>query len=187
MMYAALYPRLGCIPGFRSGSRCTALFNICTYIARNRPETVLQRFQLLGVDEVAMSVITHKEQNSPRCAKEEGNIIPAEVSGDGPETPSQDIHRSDPAISPQFDPNRPARTPQNRNRQPTTKRVPDYSIACGAHCVCDEPLRLVSPRSPEIAIEKPLPAWLYCPIGIRGHYNRATSWLQSNDNGCREA
>jgi tRNA(fMet)-specific endonuclease VapC len=35
--------------------------NICIYIAKNRPDTVLKRFQQLGVGEVAMSVITHGE------------------------------------------------------------------------------------------------------------------------------
>ncbi len=35
--------------------------NICIYIARNRPDAVLKRFQKLGVGEVAMSVITHGE------------------------------------------------------------------------------------------------------------------------------
>jgi tRNA(fMet)-specific endonuclease VapC len=35
--------------------------NICIYIAKNRPDEVLKRFQQLGVGEVAMSVITHGE------------------------------------------------------------------------------------------------------------------------------
>jgi len=35
--------------------------NICIYIAKNRPEAVLQRFREMSVGEVAMSVITHGE------------------------------------------------------------------------------------------------------------------------------
>jgi tRNA(fMet)-specific endonuclease VapC len=35
--------------------------NICIYIAKNRPDTVLKRFQHLAVGELAMSVITHGE------------------------------------------------------------------------------------------------------------------------------
>ena len=35
--------------------------NICIYIAKNRPEAVLKRFEQLSVGEVAMSVITHGE------------------------------------------------------------------------------------------------------------------------------
>ncbi len=35
--------------------------NICIYIAKNRPEAVLQRFQKLSEGEVAMSVVTHGE------------------------------------------------------------------------------------------------------------------------------
>ncbi len=35
--------------------------NICIYIAKNRPDAVLNRFKQLSVGEVAMSVITHGE------------------------------------------------------------------------------------------------------------------------------
>jgi tRNA(fMet)-specific endonuclease VapC len=35
--------------------------NICIYIAKNRPDAVLKRFQKLSIGEVAMSVITHGE------------------------------------------------------------------------------------------------------------------------------
>lgn len=35
--------------------------NICIYIAKSRPDSVLQRFRQLRVGEVAMSVITHGE------------------------------------------------------------------------------------------------------------------------------
>jgi tRNA(fMet)-specific endonuclease VapC len=35
--------------------------NICIYIAKNRPDAVLKRFQQLSAGEVAMSVITHGE------------------------------------------------------------------------------------------------------------------------------
>ena len=35
--------------------------NICIYIAKNRPDAVLKRFQQLSVGDVAMSVITHGE------------------------------------------------------------------------------------------------------------------------------
>ena len=61
--------------------------NICIYIAKNRPDSVLKRFRQLSVGEVAMSAITHGElcygacksrrrEDAQKALRELGTMIP---------------------------------------------------------------------------------------------------------------
>jgi tRNA(fMet)-specific endonuclease VapC len=55
--------------------------NICIYVAKSRPDAVLQRFRQLSAGEVAMSVITHGELCYGACKSRSREEAQKAISG----------------------------------------------------------------------------------------------------------